>query len=343
MTEMRALVLTKYGPPEVLEVQERPKPSPKRGEVLIEVHAAGVNFADLQARLGFYPDAPKPPSVLGYEVAGVVVEVGAGVDASLLGRRAMAPTRFGGFAEYAVASAVDLMGIPEAMTFVEAAAVPVVYATAYESILKQANVEEGETVLIHSAAGGVGLAAVQLARHRGATVIGTASASKHEALRGHGAHHTIDYRSEDVTARVREITDGKGVDVILDSRGGAAFRESYDLLRAGGRLVMYGVNTVSSGSSRDFVAVAKMWLGTPRFKTLDLLDVSKTLVGTNLLRLWDQNGDLERIARPIARLLREGVVKPVVGATFALEDAPLAHHFIHDRKNVGKVVLTVQS
>ena len=172
---VRAVVITRHGPPEVLQVQERPEPAPGAGQVLIDVRAAGINFADLMARLGLYPDAPKPPCVVGYEVAGTVTAVGGGVDRFAVGDRVAAPVRFGGYAERAVSTADGAFALPDEMSFEEGAAIPVNYATAWEGIDRGGNLQPGERVLIHSAGGGVGIAATQLAKRAGAEVWGTAS------------------------------------------------------------------------------------------------------------------------------------------------------------------------
>ena len=187
---MRAVVITRHGPPEVLQVQERPEPQPGPGEVVIDVRAAGINFADLMARLGLYPDAPKPPCVIGYEVAGVLAALGDGVDGGLeVGQRVVAPTRFGGYAERVAALADGVVPLPESMSFEEGAAVPIAYATAWEALIRAANLHRGERVLIQAAAGGVGIAATQIAKRAGAEVWGTASPGKHEAIRGFGVDH----------------------------------------------------------------------------------------------------------------------------------------------------------
>src|SRR5205085_328710 len=200
---MRALVLTKHGPPDqALAVQERPDPPVGPGQVRIRVHAAGLNFADVLARVGLYPDAPKPPTVMGYEVAGEIESVGPDADGFAPGQRVAAGTRFNGFAELAVADVANAFPVPDRLSFEEAAAVPVVYATAYAAVALLSGVRPGEKVLIHAAAGGVGIAATQLASDRGAEVIGTASAAKHDAVRAQGAAHVIDYRSQDVQTEV---------------------------------------------------------------------------------------------------------------------------------------------
>src|SRR5690242_8094466 len=191
---MRAVVITRHGPPEVLAVQERPDPIPGPGELLIDVHAAGINFADLMARLGLYPDAPKPPCVVGYEVAGTVAAMGPGSDGEFqVGQRVVAPTRFGGYAERVVARADGAVALPDELGFEAGASIPINYSTAWEALVRAGNLQSGERVLIQAAAGGVGIAATQIARRTGAEVWGTASPVKHEAIRRFGVDHPIDY------------------------------------------------------------------------------------------------------------------------------------------------------
>src|ERR1700722_8948536 len=188
---MRQVVITRYGTPEVLQVRETPDLAPRDGEVRIAVRAAGVNFADVMARLGLYPHAPKPPVVVGYEVAGVVDAVGCGVTSCREGDRVVALTYFGGYATQAIVPAGFAFAIPDALSATDAAAIPVNYLTAYLALYRLANVTAGETVLIHGAGGGVGIAATQLARLRGATILGTASSMKHDAIRREGVDHAI--------------------------------------------------------------------------------------------------------------------------------------------------------
>jgi NADPH:quinone reductase-like Zn-dependent oxidoreductase len=206
---MRALVITQHGPPEVLKVLDRPDPAVGPGEVRIAVKAAGLNFSDLLARVGMYPDAPKPPCVIGYEVAGDVESVGEGVESVGPGDRVISGSRFGGQAELVVAREADVIPLPEAWSYEKGAALPVVYATAYAGMIRYGNVLEGERVLIHAAAGGVGIAATQLGKHLGAELYGTASASKHDAVRGFGIEHPIDYHSQDFVKEIRRITGEK--------------------------------------------------------------------------------------------------------------------------------------
>jgi synaptic vesicle membrane protein VAT-1 len=335
---MRALVLVKRGPPEqALEVREWPDPRPGDGQVLIDVRAAGLNFADIAARVGLYPDAPKTPSVMGYEVAGIVEAVGPGVSGFEPGQRVAAATRFTGFAEKAVADTRNVLPLPDGMSFEQGAAIPVNYGTAYAAVGLMACVKPGETVFVHSAAGGVGIAALQLLRDRGAVAIGTASAAKHDAVRAQGAEHVIDYRSQDVKQEVKRITNGRGVDVVLDALG--EFRQSYSMLAAGGRLVIYGASKLVTGEKRNIAKTLRGVATMPRFNALKMMSDSKAVMGLNLLTWWDAEGSIEKFTRPLMELMEKGVIEPVVSQSFPFSRAADAHRFIQERRNVGKVVL----
>ncbi len=331
---MRAVVIARHGPPEVLEVQQRPDPRPGPGEVLIDVKAAGINFADLMARQGLYPDAPKPPCVVGYEVAGTVSAAGAGVDASLQpGARVMAATRFGGYAERAVARIDGVFALPESLSFEQGAAIPITYITAWEALVRAGNLQPGERVLIHAAAGGVGIAATQIAKRAGAEVWGTASPAKHEAIRGFGVDHPIDY------TRTRWERDVPKLDVVMDALGGASFRRSYKLLRAGGRLICFGAANLVEGERRNLVHTAKTVLIMPRFNLIRQMSDSKSVIGLNMLTIWDEFQSASRWMPAMTEMLADGTIRPVVAETFGFDRAADAHRFMGERRNVGKVVL----
>jgi NADPH:quinone reductase-like Zn-dependent oxidoreductase len=338
---MKALVLTAHGAPEVLKVREHPEPQVSRGQIRVAVRASGVNFADIMARQGLYPDAPKPPAVLGYEIAGTVESVGEGVTSWKVGDRVIAGTRFGGFAELVVVGQDDALALPDALSFEEGAAIPVAYGTAYAAVVRLGNVQRGDWILIHAVAGGVGIAATHFARNLGARIFGTASKSKHAAVQEQGVERVIDYHTERVSSSIREITGGRGLDVILDARGGRHFKESYDLLRPGGRLVMYGASALITDERRNLLSALKLVIGMPRFGSMALMEQNKSVMGLNLLRLWDDRGSFEEIARPLAKLLGDGDIKPLVGKVFPMEQAPEAHRFLQERQNIGKVVLRV--
>jgi NADPH:quinone reductase-like Zn-dependent oxidoreductase len=260
---MKAVVLTRTGGPEMFEVLERPDPAVGAGEVRIAVRAAGLNFADTMARVGLYPAAPKPPCVLGYEVAGEVEALGEGVSGLTVGQRVMAGTQFGGQAELAVAQARDVMPMPEHLSFEEGAAFCVNYGTAYAALMIMGGLREGNRVLIHAAAGGVGIAATQVARIVGAEIFGTASAAKHDAIKAQGVDHPIDYRNQDFKAEIRRMTNGEGVDVILDPMGPTSFRKDYRILRPGGRLIMCGLSEAMNENGRDMRATLRSLMRMP--------------------------------------------------------------------------------
>ena len=341
---VKAVVQTGHGGPEVLHVQERPDPPVGPGEVRIAVRAAGINFADTMARMGLYPDAPKPPCVMGYEVAGTVESVGEGVSDRAAGDRVVAGTRFGGQAELVTVPADQALPLPERLSFEQGAAFPANYGTAYAALIVMGSLRRGDRVLIHAAAGGVGIAATQIARNAGAEIFGTASPSKHEAIRAQGVAHAIDYRNRDFEVETLRLTGGEGVDLIVDALGPTSFRKDYRLLRPGGRLVMYGLSEVTKAGGRDIPAalksLVKMPLATiPWWKSLALMNENKGIFGLNMLKWWDREGSLQRVLEPLMADLEAGRLEPVVAEAFPFERAGEAHEFIGERRNVGKVVL----
>ncbi|MDE3069704.1 MAG: zinc-binding dehydrogenase [Acidobacteriota bacterium] len=330
---MRAVVITKHGGPGVLKVQERDDPPIGPGDVRIDVAAAGVNFADAMARMGLYPDAPKTPCVVGYEVAGTVLELGHDVSGLTPGERVIAGTKFGGYASQAVVPAANVVALPHELSFEQGAAIPVNYATAWAALIGYGNVQRGERVLIHSAGGGVGIAAIQLAKRAGAEVYGAASPGKHAAIQAQGADHAVDY------TRPGWERDMPRFDVVLDAVGGRSFRRSYDMLRPGGRLVAYGASAVVSGQRRNVVAALGTLARMPRFKIMKQMSESKAVIGLNLLRLWEDRGSLEPWMEPLKALLSDGTIAPLVAQGFPFEEAGAAHAMLTERRNVGKVVL----
>lgn len=344
---MKAVVLTATGGYDVLRVEERPNPPVSSGEVRIAVRAAGVNFADTMARIGLYPDAPKPPCVLGYEVAGEVESIGEGVTGLAPGDRVVAGTRFGGQAELVTVPASQAWPLPERFSFEQGAAFPVNYGTAYAALVMMGSLREGTRVLIHAAAGGVGISATQIARNAGAEIFGTASASKHEAIRSQGVAHPIDYRTLDFEAEVMRLTGGEGIDLAIDALGPSSFRKDYRLLRPGGRLVMYGLSENSREGRRSIPLTLKSLVAMPTatmpwWKSLMLMNENKGVFGLNMLKWLDMEGSLDRLVAPLMADLEAGRLDPVVAESFPFERAGDAHKFIAERRNVGKVVLFPQ-
>ncbi|MGA2454210.1 MAG: zinc-binding dehydrogenase [Solirubrobacteraceae bacterium] len=334
---MRAVVITKHGGPGVLQVQERPDPVLGPGQVRIEVAAAGINFADVMARLGFYPDAPKTPCVVGYEVAGKILELGEGASSPerplSVGGRVFAGTQFGGYASQVVAAAGDVVALPDALSFEQGAAIPVNYGTAWAGLLGYGSLRRGERVLIHSAGGGVGIAATQIAKRTGAEVYGTASPGKHARCIELGVDHAVDYTKPGWERGLPKF------DVIMDAIGGKSFRRSYDLLAPGGRLVAFGASAVVSGQRRNLVTALSAVARMPRFNMVKQMSESKAVIGLNMLTLWKHSGTLEPWIGPMQEMLDDGTVAPVVAESFSFEDAGAAQNMITERRNVGKVVL----
>src|SRR5688500_10996193 len=337
---MRQIVITRYGAPNVLEARDAPTPEPGSGELRIAVRAAGVNFADILARLGLYPDAPKPPVVVGYEVAGHIDGMGGDVTGFTDGDRVVALTRFGGYSDTVVVPSSQVFHLPEQLSDAEAAAVPVTYLTAAIALYRMAALAPTETVLVHNAGGGVGIAATQLARLRRATVIGTASAFKHDALRQFGVEHAIDYRHADVAAEVRKLTRGRGVDVILDPIGGRSFTTSYRMLAPLGRLILFGLSAAAPSERRSVWRAFGAWMATPRFDPMSLINRNRGVFGLHVGHLWEERRHLATIMEMLLSELRAGRITPIVARTFPLERAADAHRFIQSRANIGKVVLT---
>jgi NADPH:quinone reductase-like Zn-dependent oxidoreductase len=342
---MRAVVLTRRGGPEVLKVLERPDPAVGAGQVRIAVRAAGLNFADTMSRVGLYLATPKTPCVLGYEVAGEVETIGEGVSGFTLGQRVMAGTLFGGQAELATARAGDVLPMPEHFSFEEGAAFCVNYATAYAALIIMGGLREQDRVLIHSAGGGVGMAATQIARNTGAEIYGTASPAKHEAIVAQGVRHPIDYRHSDFAAEIRRLTNGEGVDVILDAMGPTSFRKDYRILRPGGRLIMYGLSEALNENGRDIRATLSSLLRIPTstmpwWNAGRLLNQNRGVFGLMLLSWWRREGGMDRITSPLLSDLASRRLMPIVARSFPFERAGDAHRYLAERRNIGKVVLT---
>jgi NADPH:quinone reductase-like Zn-dependent oxidoreductase len=338
---MRAIWIKKFGGPEVLEVREGPEPTPGAGEVRVGVRACGLNFAEVMARQGMYPDAPKPPCILGYEGAGVIDAVGAGVTGLSVGDRVVYMSRFGGHASSIVVSADRLLPMAEGMTFEEGAALPVNYLTAYHMLFAVRRIKSGDRVLIHMAAGGVGTAVLQLCRTvPGVVTIGTASAKKHDYVRGHGADHVIDYRSVDYVAEVQRITGGRGVDVVLDALGGPDWTKGYSILAPGGLLVAFGFANANVGGKRNLLHALGQLLRSPRFGGMKLMNDNRGFAGVNMGHLWDTPEVVRSEADALVPLYRDGRIRPHIGGSFPFSRAAEAYGELEYGRNVGKIVLT---
>jgi len=338
---MRAMVVRRYGPPEVFECREVPEPEVAKGQVLIQVKAVGINFADLLARMGLYPGTPKPPFVPGLEVAGIVERI-AGSDTPIgTGDRVVALTRFNAYAERIAVSEKQVFRVPDEIPLEDAVAIPVNYLTAYHSMFQMGNLQPGDRILIHGAAGGVGVAAVQLARARQLVIFGTAGSAKQEFLRRIGVDRPIDYTREDFEQVVRSAAPA-GIEMAMDPIGGKSFAKSYRCLGPTGRLVVYGFSAAAGPEGkRSLWRGARALLETPRFHPLKLMRGNIAVIGVHLGRMEGRGALLKNELDEIFRLYAAGQIKPVIGKIFLLEQAAEAHRYIHNRQNIGKVILTV--
>lgn len=354
---MRAMVVRRYGPPENFELRDWPEPQLQAGECLVRVRAVGINFADLMQRMGVYPGTPKPPFIPGFEVAGIIERAPAELAAKpenrnpkiekrevtklRVGQRVVAMTRFNAYAELAACAAEAVFPIPEALAFEEAAAIPVNYLTAFHSMFEMGNLRAGDRVLIHGAAGGVGVAAVQLARARGLETFGTAGPSKQDFLRKIGVDHPIDYSRADFVEEVRRAAP-RGIEMVLDPIGGKSWARSLRCLGVMGRLVVFGFSAAAGPSGKRSLPRALQALAqTPRISPLKLMERNLAVIGVHLGRMQGHEAVLGREMDELMRLYAAGAIQPVVGKTFPLEQAAEAHRYIHNRQNTGKVVLVV--
>ena len=325
---MKAIVITKPGGPEVLELREVPAPEPAAGEILVRVRAAGINRADVLQRMGQYPAPPGAPAdVPGLEYAGEVVALGAGSEGWKVGARVMGLVPAGGYAEFVTVNEAVALRVPAAWSFEQAAAVPEAFITAHDALIRQMGLRSGESVLIHAVGSGVGTAAVQLVRAYGARAFGTSrSAAKLERARSLGLEVGIDSGREDFSQVVKRHTDGRGVDVVLDLVGAPLLAGSIQALARGGRMIVVGL---TGGRS------APLDLGAVLSKRL-------TIVGTVLRArtLAEKINVTAHFAAEVMPLLEGGIIRPVVERSFALAQAGEAHRLLESNDVFGKLVLT---
>jgi len=336
---MRQIMFRRNGPPDVLEIVEGDDPSPGPGQVRIRVAAAGVNFADVMARLGVYPDAPPLPSVVGYEVSGTIDAVGDGVSDRRIGERVVAMTRFGGYSDVVVVDDEQAARIPDGLDPVTAAAVPVTGLTAWMILHIHGRIRAGDRVLVLGAGGGVGLMALDMLTEAGCEPWGAASPGKHERLQARGWPHLVDYRQPDWTERLAAEVDG--FDLVLDPIGGRSWGTSLDLLRPGGRLVAYGMSANAMGERRSLLAVARNLTRVPwlRLMPINLINENKGLLGVNMGHLWDEGPRVRSWLDEVLARVGDGRITPDVHATVPFSEASEAHRILQDRENLGKVLL----
>ncbi|MBI4557302.1 MAG: NADPH:quinone oxidoreductase family protein [Candidatus Hydrogenedentes bacterium] len=322
---MKAVFVTSHGGPEVLQLQDVAVPDPKKGQVRVQVAAAGVNYADLAQREGFYPGGPEPPYIAGFEISGVVDQLGAGVTACQVGDRVMGFCS-SGYAEYVVTDAETLLRMPGGVDFVQAAAIPCQYFTAYHALFTLAGLKPDQTVLINAAAGGLGTQLVQLSKLAGAMVRGTCSSEeKTKLLQELRCDFPINYVIKDFEVAVKEITKGRGCDLVVECVGGEVFDKSLRCVRPRGRLIVLGV------ASREPATV---------FTPLLLMN-NITVSGFHLGAYATDAGAMAPAVRNLYEWVESGSLRMYVGHTFSLENAADAHQLIASRKSAGKVVLTL--
>lgn len=338
---MKAAVQVRYGnPDQAYQIQEVPTPTPKTGEVRIQVQAFGLNFADVLARRNLYQDAPKNPAVLGYEVVGTIEMLGPNVHHLQLGQRVLAFTQFGGYAQYITTDARVAIPIPDTLNATAATALAVQYSTAYYAAHIATTLQPADHILIHAAAGGVGTALVQLATLKGCTIYGTCSTSKLKHLQQIGVHHPIDYTTTDFEHAIRQINPKAKLDLIFDSIGGTTFKKGMKLLGGGGRIVTYGVADMSNGSNRSIPRMVRTALGFGFTSPINLLQKSQGIIGVNMLRIANARPDiLAHCMHQCVHLASTNQIQPIIGGEYAINDLAKAHQLLESRQSIGKIAV----
>ena len=333
---MKAVIVTKHGDPDKMEIQDVSMPIPGPNEICIKVSKAGINFADILSRMGLYPGAPKPPFTPGMEVSGTIHELGPDVEGFEVGDRVVGSGTNGGYAEYTVSNCKGVFKIPKDVSFEVAASFPAVYLTSYLMIIHPGDLQPGESILIHGAAGGVGLASIELAKIAGAkTIFGTCSSSKHEFIQERGV---LPVDKDNFLAEIMQWTDDKGVDLVLDPIGGEHLMQSYRCLGSGGRVCSFGISDMAPGKKRSHWHRIKSWLSFPKFDPLKMMTSNRGVFGIHLGR-WKNWEHLDKARKDLMGWISEGKISPHVDKVFPSEKVSDAHHYIQDRKNIGKVLL----
>ena len=336
---MKSVILTKYGAPEVLEVRDVEDIQPKDNEVRVKVHYAGINFAEIMARMKLYPGGPKPGSILGGEVSGVIDKIGKDVKGLSIGEKVMGLSPSGSYSSKVCINESTIIKLPEKFKLDEAAAFPVVYITAYMMMFDLGNLQDGDTFLIHGAGGGVGTAAIQLAKTKNIKIIGTSSSWKHDELYKMGVDKCIDYNIDDTQKEIMDFTEGKGVDLIIDPVGAENWKVSYQVLAKMGKLIIYGdQNLVKGDKLKPFVAMKEMY-SMPKYKPMDLMANNKSVMGYHLGRFQGHEWKVQRSINNLIKLVNDNDFHPIIDSKFSYKDVPKAHRHIQDRKNFGKVLI----
>ena len=338
---MLAVYLRRPGAPTSLRLEDAPDPTPGPGEVLVGVQAAGVNFTDVLSRQGLNPEAPPRPFIIGHETSGDVLAVGEGVTRVRVGQRVLAYHMTGGYAERIAVPEEQVIGIPDSLAYQSAVVLPLNYGTAYVALYRTGPVEPGMRIFIHAAAGGVGMAAVDLARRAGLEMTGSAGTHfKRARLLSEGVLHVVPSRHLHI-ARLGDHIYGEGgraYDIVLDSVGGPSIRDGLRALRPGGRVVSLGVSGLSGGG---VVHALSYLLRAPRFTFIDLLRPSLGLHGVNMRELIRNQALMRKVLEELVALADVGEITPQPGRVMSLDQVGEAHRLLQSRANVGKIVLRV--
>ncbi|KAG5678363.1 hypothetical protein PVAND_008045 [Polypedilum vanderplanki] len=338
--EMKSVVLLSFGGYKGVKVLKKPEPTPQNGEVLIRVRSCGLNFQDLVTRLGAIDSPPKTPTILGFECAGEIEAVGEEVEGLRVGDRVVALPEFRAWAELCVVPAKYVYKLPDDISFSDAAAMAMNYLVAYIIVFDLLSLRPGKSVLLHSAAGGVGLAITQLIRtFEGIKLYGVCSKGKHVEVNDGRFDELID--RSDYVNEIRKISP-EGVDIVLDCLCGEDCNRGYGLLKPMGKYVLYGSSNVVTGETKSFFSVARSWWQVDKVSPIKLFDENKTFTGFNLRHfLYQQNGAdyCRTVIENVFKLYSEGKIKPVIDSVWAFEDVTDAMQKMHDRKNIGKIIL----
>ncbi|NEN23510.1 zinc-binding dehydrogenase [Cryomorpha ignava] len=338
---MKAVFLKKFGAPEqAFEIRDAAIPTCAPDQVLIKVEAFGLNFADVLARTGMYPETPDRPCIIGYEVVGRVEAQGDKVTGDFVGTRVVALTRFGGYAEYAVTDYRAIGSFSGQYPAEKALAVATQFTTAYVCFHESMNLYRGDRVLIHAAAGGVGIALCQMALNAGCEIFATAGSEKKlEFLRNMGVHHTINYRENDYFKEINSLLKGQRIDATFNSLAGKSIKKDLRLLGAGGKLVLFGAASRVGGGKGIFSGL-KLLFQTGFYTPLAFIMRSKSLIGINILKLGDYKPELiAKCLKAVIAQAEDGKLDPVVQKTYKIGDLNTAHLALEKRGTIGKTVV----
>lgn len=335
---MKKVIYPKVGGVDSIEILDVEEPQASEGEVVVRIHRAGINFADLMMRQGLYGSNPDFPFTPGYEASGVIISLGKGVKGLELGDRVLAMTGFGGYSEKVSIPSSRVFKLPDSVTFDQAAAIPVTYGTAYHMLFHLGRISPGDSVLIHHAAGGVGTAVAQLCKVAGASVvIGTASAPKKEFVESIGVKF-VDRETEDFVKICKDMTGGKGVHHAIDPVGGKNLMRSYKATRRGGKVYFFGASSAVKGDKRSIISAFRMWLNTPKFNPIKMMSSNKAIFGVHM-GLLDDNTIFEGHLSALSKMLEDNEIDPIIDSIWRFERVSEAQKHMHDRKNRGKILL----